>query len=255
MIRRRAGCRAQPGLPCGRVRGQPHRPRNDVEQYDDLVTHWWRPDGAFAALHWLAAARGRLVPRPTTADPVLVDLACGGGLLAPHIEGYTHVGVDLSHSALEQARQAGVQCVQGDITRLPLDSGVADVVVAGEIFEHVEDLPAAVAEAARILAPGGYLIVDTIAANLLARVIVGRVQERLPGGPPPRIHDPALFVAPARLRALFARAGVTLRTRGLRVHPLDYLRFLLDRHRPVRLVPATTALTLYQGIGFKDRDR
>jgi len=36
--------------------------RNDLRQYDELADEWWRPDGVFAMLHWLAAARAALVP-------------------------------------------------------------------------------------------------------------------------------------------------------------------------------------------------
>jgi hypothetical protein len=59
------------------------RARNDLRQYDDLAAEWWRPDGAFAALHWLARARGELVPPPSRPDAALLDLGCGRGLLAP----------------------------------------------------------------------------------------------------------------------------------------------------------------------------
>ncbi len=229
----------------------PRRARNDPRQYDDLAAHWWRPDGAFAALHWLAASRANLVPPPSRDEAVLVDLACGGGLLGPHVSGYRHVGVDLNEAALVQARAAGVAPITGDVTQLPLPDAVADVVVAGEIFEHVADLDAAVAETARICRPRGIVIIDTVADNLLSRVVVGYVQERLPGGPPPRIHDPALFVSPRRLRTAFARHGVTVITRGLRVHPLDYVRFLVNRRRPVRMIPSNGAWTVYQGIGFR----
>lgn len=229
----------------------PRRPRNDPLQYDDLADHWWKPDGAFAALHWLAEARARHIPPPAHDDAILVDLACGAGLMTPHVDGYRHVGVDLNHAALLQASERGVQAIRGDITKLPLPDDTADVVVAGEILEHVPDLEAAVAETARILRPGGTVVVDTIADNLLARIVVVHIQERLPGGPPPRIHDPAYFVAPKRLRALFDQHGVSMHTRGLKVHPVDYLRFLRDRTRPVRMLPARASLTVYQGIGRK----
>jgi 2-polyprenyl-6-hydroxyphenyl methylase/3-demethylubiquinone-9 3-methyltransferase len=87
----------------------PVRPRNDVRQYDDLVGEWWRPAGRFAMLHWIAAARARLIPPARRPGAVLVDLGCGGGLLAPHVAalGYRHVGVDLVASALKQARDRG----------------------------------------------------------------------------------------------------------------------------------------------------
>ena len=61
-------------------------------------------------LYWLAAARARS-SRPRRGGAVLVDLGCGGGLLAPHIrdKGYRHVGVDLIGVGLEQAAAHGVR--------------------------------------------------------------------------------------------------------------------------------------------------
>lgn len=229
----------------------PVRPRNAREQYDDLADEWWRRDGAFAALHWIADARARLVPPAPRAGAVLVDVACGGGLMGPRVRGYRHVGVDLNERALRVAAAHGITPVRGDVAALPLVDGCADVVIAGEIFEHVADLGRVVAEVARVLRPGGTLVCDTINDTRWARLSLVTIGERLPGGPPRRIHDPALFVPPQRLRALCARHGVDLRVRGLKPAPLDYLRFLLDRSRPVRMVPTRSLAALYQGVGVK----
>lgn len=227
------------------------RARNDPAQYDDLVDQWWRPDGELAALHWLAEARAALVPPPERPGALLVDVACGGGLLAPHLRGYRHVGVDLSPTAVAVARAHGVEAVQGDVTALPLGDGCADVVVAGEILEHVPDLAAAVAECARVLRPEGLFVADTIAATLVARVGLVTLAEHLPGGPPRGCHDPGLFVAPARLRSLGAANSIDLRFRGLRPSVPDYLRFLVRRHRPVRMRPTRSLATVYQAWGRK----
>ena len=161
-------------------------------------------------LHWLAAARGALVPAAERDGAVLVDLGCGAGLLAPHVagKGYRHVGVDLTASALRSAAAHGVTAVRGDAAAVPLADGCADVVVAGEILEHVPDLPAAAREACRLLRPGGLLVIDTIAATGLARLLAITVAERVPGGPPPGIHDPALLVDRAVLVRECARHGV-----------------------------------------------
>lgn len=229
----------------------PSRPRNDTGQYDDLVGEWWQEGGAFAALHWLAAARGALVPPATGPDDVLIDVGCGGGLLAPHVSGYRHLGVDLTTSALAQARHHAVLAVRGDAARLPLADRSAAVVVAGEILEHVPDPEAVVAELCRVLRPGGTVVIDTINDTRAARFALVTVAERLPGGPPPRIHDPALFVRPDRLRRAFAAHGVALEVQGLRPSVLDYARFLLDRRRPVRMVPTRSESLVYRGVGRK----
>jgi 2-polyprenyl-6-hydroxyphenyl methylase / 3-demethylubiquinone-9 3-methyltransferase len=227
------------------------RARNDPGQYDDLAAHWWQPRGGFAMLHWLAAARAALVPPADRAGAVLVDLGCGGGLLAPLVagKGYRHVGVDLTASALRQAREHGVAAVRADVTRVPLADGCADVVVAGEILEHVADLPAAVGEACRLLRPGGRLVIDTIAATALARVVAVTLAERLPGGPPPGIHDPALFVDRAELVRECARHGVGLAVRGIRPSVIDVAKWLVGRVDAVRMVPLATTAVLFQAVG------
>ncbi len=230
----------------------PRRPRNDLAQYDDLAGEWWKPGGAFAALHWLAEARARLIPPAPRPGARLLDLGCGGGVLAPHVPlGYEHHGVDLNAAALAQAAAHGIRTLQADVTAVPLADGFADVVVAGELLEHVPDPEAVIAEAARLLRPGGTVIFDTIADTAWARLSLVTVGERMPGGPPPRIHDPSLFLAPARVRAAFAAHGIAVTLRGLQPHPLDYARFLLDRSRTVRMVETRSLAALYYGSGVK----
>ncbi|HET9516938.1 MAG TPA: methyltransferase domain-containing protein [Actinoplanes sp.] len=237
-------------------------PRNDPRQYDDLAGEWWRPGGVFEILHWLAAARAALVPPAARAGAVLVDAGCGGGLLAPHVQrlGYRHVGVDVRRSGLEQASARGIVAVTGDVTALPLADGCADVVVAGEILEHVTDLPAAVAQLCRVLRPGGLLVLDTVNATALGRFVTVTVGERLPGIPR-GIHDPDLFVCPARLTALCARHGVRLRVRGLRPTVTGLLRWLVLPRSPTvgsaagrplgAMVAMRSTAVLYQGLGLK----
>ena len=232
----------------------PVRPRNDPAQYDDLAGSWWDTRGRFAMLHWINAARAERVPAATRAGSVLVDVACGGGLLAPHVagKGHRHVGVELSPTASALAREHGVEVVRGDAQRLPLADGVADVVVAGEVLEHVPDLAAAVGEACRVLRPGGTLVVDTIAATWYGRVSSITVGERVPGGPPRRLHDPALYVDRAELVRLAAAGGVRLRLAGLRPSALDYLAWLAGRRTDVRMLTTRSTAGLFQAWGTRD---
>lgn len=232
----------------------PIRARNDVQQYDELAGEWWRPGGAFTMLHGIAAARGRLVPPATRPAAVLVDIGCGAGLLAPHVagKGYRHVGVDLVTSALEQAAAHGVVALRGDAVRLPLADACADVVSAGELLEHVSDLRAAVAEACRILRPGGLLVLDTLNDTLLCRLIAVRLAERVPGAVPPGLHDPDLFVNPALLTSECARHRVRLEVRGVRPGVRATLRWLLLRKGEIPIVPTWSTAVLYQGRGRKE---
>jgi 2-polyprenyl-6-hydroxyphenyl methylase / 3-demethylubiquinone-9 3-methyltransferase len=226
---------------------------NDPAQYDALADEWWHDRGAFVMLHWIAEARARLVPPATRPGSVLLDVACGGGLLAPHVagKGHRHVGVDLSPTAVPVARAHGVEAVRGDALALPFADEAADVVVAGEILEHVTDLPRAVAEAARVLRPGGTLVVDTIADTWWGRFSSVTVAERVPAGPPRHLHDPALFVDRDELRALALRHGVRLRLVGLRPSARDYLLWLAGMRRDVRMLTTRSTAGLFQATGTK----
>jgi len=240
--------------------------RNDPRQYDDLADEWWDPDGAFAMLHWLARARAELIPPARRPGAVLADLGCGAGLLAPWVadRGYRHVGVDLVRSALVQAAAHGVSPVQADVAAVPLADGSADVVAAGEILEHVPGWPRVVAEAARILRPGGLLVLDTLNATALSRLVAVRLAERLPGVPR-GIHDPRLFVDARALVRECGRYGITLRVRGVRPAARGLVRWLVrravrraartgdDPGDAPRIVPTWSAAVLYQGWGVKER--
>lgn len=233
--------------------------RNDPRQYDLLADQWWRPGGDFELLHWLAAARGALVPPAARPGAVLVDAGCGGGLLAPHVAGlgYVHVGVDLGQLALATAARRGVTPVGGDVAALPLADGVADVVVAGEILEHVPDLPATVAELCRVLRPGGLLVLDTINATWLGRVVSITLGEWF-GAAPVGIHNPELFVDPGDLTTLCAKHGVRLRVRGVRPSVTGLIRWRVlpgrKRGQLGRMVPVRSTKVLYQGSGRKGED-
>ena len=230
----------------------PVRPLNDPGQYDDLAELWWQPRGRFAMLQWIAEARARLVPPPVRDGALLLDLACGGGLLAPHVHGYRHVGLDLSATAMPQARAHGVVPVRGDVLHLPFADRVADVVVAGEVLEHVTEPLGLVAEACRVLRPGGTLVLDTIAATWWGRFSAVTVGERIPAGPPKRLHDPALFVDRCALVAAAARCGVHLTLSGLRPSALDYLAWLAGRKPSVRMLATRSTAGLFQAHGVKE---
>ena len=110
------------------------------------------------------------------------------------------VGMDVDSDALVQAAERGVRCVVGDVEEpLPFDDESFDVVVAGELIEHVRDPASFVGEAVRVLRRGGRLVGSTPNSY--------RVQGRLrflrgrhPDGDPTHLH----FFAPHELRQLLS---------------------------------------------------
>ena len=227
------------------------RRRNDPAQYDELADQWWEPSGGFAALHWLAASRAEHIPPASRPGALLVDLACGGGLMAPHAArlGYRHVGVDIGTRGLEIARTHGVLPVRGSVLEVPLTGGCADVVVAGEVLEHVEDDVAVLAECARLLRPGGALVLDALADTAVGRFVMVRVLEHVPGGPPPGLHDPALFVDRRRLLDAADRLGLELRLVGLRPSLREAVAWKLGRRESVRMKQTRSTAVVFAGYG------
>ena len=215
------------------------RVRNDPAQYDELADEWWRPGRRVRG----AALAGRLPRRahPAGGRPgaVLVDLACGGGLMGPTSPalGYRHVGVDIGLPRPGLAREHGVQPVRGSVLQVPLADGCADVVLAGEILEHVEDDVAVLAECARLLRPGGTLVLDALAAARLSVLINVHLLERLPGGPPRGLHDPALFVDRRAAAGRGRPARLDLRLVGLRPSIREAIAWKLGRRRWSRMKP------------------
>jgi SAM-dependent methyltransferase len=95
---------------------------------------------------------------------VALDAACGTGRHARHLAGLGHTvtGVDSSPDMLAIARRKvpGARFLQADLHRLPLPDGAVDLVVCALALTHVPDLRRALAELARVMRPGGHLVVS-----------------------------------------------------------------------------------------------
>jgi len=98
---------------------------------------------------------------------VVVDLGCGdGSVLAVAAAGqaaHRFVGIDWSADALRRAQALGLTVVRAGMAApgLPVADGAVDVVIMSEVIEHLVDPDGAVAEARRVLRPGGSLLLST----------------------------------------------------------------------------------------------
>ncbi|HKI92926.1 MAG TPA: class I SAM-dependent methyltransferase [Gaiellaceae bacterium] len=91
----------------------------------------------------------------------VLDLGCRTGALAQYYApGNELVGVDVDSAALERARERlGIETVHADAEDdLPFEDASFDVVVMGEILEHLAHPAAAVANVRRVLRPGGRFV-------------------------------------------------------------------------------------------------
>lgn len=127
--------------------------------WDDQADRWARfarsPDHDHFFWEFNGPRFLELVPAP---GRLTLDVGCGEGRLGRLLRerGHRVVALDASRAMARLAHRSGGQAVAvGDVSRLPLASGVADVAVAFMSLQDLADLDRAVDEVARALAPGG----------------------------------------------------------------------------------------------------
>jgi SAM-dependent methyltransferase len=124
-----------------------------------------RRAAAFTGESTAVDARTPLVAAVVAAQPSrILEVGCGWGELAEWVgreTGAEVVAVDLSPRMVELARERGVNAQVGDVQELPFADGEFDVAIAAWMLYHVPDLARGLAELARVLRPGGRLVVAT----------------------------------------------------------------------------------------------
>src|SRR5215470_5905216 len=90
------------------------------------------------------------------------EAGCGTGLLLREAAevARTAVGLDLSRGMLAPARARGLRVVQGSLTDVPLPSASFDLVYSMKVLAHVPPIERAIAELARLVRPGGHLLLE-----------------------------------------------------------------------------------------------
>ncbi len=178
--------------------------------------------GLFGA-SFLAPTLAGMLPQ----DWVVVDLGCGPGdtaaLLAPAVTRVIAVDQEqamLDTAAARLADHSNVELVRAELTALPLQDATADAALCLFVLHHVPDPAAALAEASRVLRPGGAVTIldmqthDRVAyRQSMGHVHLGFSSEDLesyaPGAgltletyrrltPDPQAQGPPLFIATMR---------------------------------------------------------
>ena len=108
----------------------------------------------------------------------ILDAGCGNGWFAANLAkaGYRVVAIDVSTKAVDIARQTYPQiefhCSPLDQNGWPFEDASFDAIVSTEVIEHIYDVERMFSEMARVLCPGGYVMLTTPYHGLLKNLAI-----------------------------------------------------------------------------------
>ena len=213
----------------------------EVERFAKLAGDWWDAKGPFKPLHRINPVRltyirdelcrkfGRDPKGPLSLPGLSVlDIGCGGGLVSEPLArlGASVTGIDPAPENIEAAK------VHAEGARVKVDYRVAtaeeiaaegvtfDAVLLLEVIEHVPDVRAFLKLVARLVNPGGAMVLSTLNRTLKAYALAIIGAEFILRWLPLGTHNWDRFVRPDELRAGLEGAGLTLTdTTGMVYYP------------------------------------
>ena len=203
----------------------------EVAKFEALASRWWDRGSEFRPLHEINPLRANFIDqRSPVAGKTLLDVGCGGGILAESMaqRGAVVTGIDMGEAPLTVANihklESGVEVDyrQSTAEQLAADAPESyDIVCCLEMLEYVPDPGSVIAACADLVKPGGNLYFSTINRNpkAFAFAIVGaeHILQLLPAG----THEYARFIKPSELAGWMRDAGLVMEgLTGLLYNPI-----------------------------------
>lgn len=209
---------------------------DELNKFAALSQEWWDEAGALKTLHDINPARMAFIQQHTAlADKRVLDIGCGGGILAEALAKQKAIvcALDAEPEAIVIAKQhAAAAHLSIDYQHAYLEEYEAspfDVITCMEMLEHVPKPEPIIEHAVRLLKPGGYLFLSTINRNLAAYASAIVAAEYILKLLPRQTHDFAKFIKPAELAAITRKYGLeTLALTGMSYNPFTRVADLCD---------------------------
>ncbi|MBN2115593.1 MAG: 3-demethylubiquinone-9 3-O-methyltransferase [Anaerolineales bacterium] len=196
--------------------------------YDELADTWW-DEKAF--LHLLKAMvnpwRVPYFKKALTkyyghdlSKVRLLDIGCGGGVLTEEFARMSCqvAGIDISPRSIAVAQAhadhngLSIDYRIGEATSLPFEAGSFEAVSCCDMLEHVPDWKQVVAEAARVLKPGGLFFFDTINRTQKSKAVMiqGLQESSFTRLMPDNTHIWEMFITPDEITTALRAQGMTV---------------------------------------------
>lgn len=241
----------------------PNISASEVAKFEALAHRWWDAEGEFKPLHDINPLRLNYTIEAAGGidDKQVLDIGCGGGILSESMaaRGALVTGIDAGEAPLAVARlhalESGAEVTYEQITVEALadreGSDRFDVITCLEMLEHVPSPASVLAAAARLLKPGGTLVLSTINRHPKAYVFAILGAEYVLGLLPKGTHDYDKLIKPSELAAHVRAAGLQVdEIRGMDYSPFTReakltsdtkVNYLMRAHRPEARSPGEPA--------------
>ncbi|MDX2028775.1 MAG: bifunctional 2-polyprenyl-6-hydroxyphenol methylase/3-demethylubiquinol 3-O-methyltransferase UbiG [Alphaproteobacteria bacterium] len=192
----------------------------EISQFSRHAADWWNPEGSFRPLHKLNPIRLEYIrdqacehfgrnpeSRHALKDLKILDVGCGGGLLAEPMTrmGGQVTGLDASEEGITVARAHAkgsglkIDYQVGSVEAWTRKKNRYDLITALEIVEHVADLESFIGCLTSLLQPNGLLIMSTLNRTPKSFLLGIVAAEYVLGWVPKGTHQWQKFLRPSEL--------------------------------------------------------
>jgi len=201
----------------------------EIAKFAQVADEWWDKNGALKTLHDINPVRLDFIKQYVDIrGKRVLDVGCGGGILSESMamSGADVTGIDAEttviSSAAMHAKQQNLDIDYQCVAIEDFEAEPFDVITCMEMLEHVPDPQLVIQHCARLLKPGGYLLLSTINRNWKAYASTIVAAEYILALLPRQTHDYNKFIKPGELAACVRQAGMdVVGLRGMGYNPLS----------------------------------